>query len=94
MQEQYVRVLPKSSIGKALGYSIERWNELAIYAGDGKLNIDNNPVENSIRPGTLAEKIICLQALMKPHSAAPCFIHYSAPANFMASIPFYGYGMY
>jgi transposase len=46
-QEQYVMVLPKNSIGNALGYSIERWNELMIYAGDGKLNIDNNPVEPS-----------------------------------------------
>src|SRR4029079_9298278 len=52
----YVMVLPKSSIGKALGYSIERWNELMIYAGDGKLNIDNNPVENSIRPVAIGRK--------------------------------------
>jgi len=37
--------LPKSTIGKALGYSIERWPELMIYTKDGKLNIDNNPVE-------------------------------------------------
>src|SRR5215203_2065581 len=26
MKDQYVQTLPKSSIGKALGYSIERWN--------------------------------------------------------------------
>ena len=41
MKEQYLLVLPKSSIGKALGYSIQRWDQLMIYAGDGKLNIDN-----------------------------------------------------
>ena len=56
MKEQYVMVLPKSAIGKALGYSIERWKELMIYAGDGKLNIDNNPVENSIRPVAIGRK--------------------------------------
>jgi transposase len=50
MKETYIITLPKSTIGKALGYSIERWPELMIYASDGKLNIDNNPVENSIRP--------------------------------------------
>lgn len=50
MKETYITSLPKSTIGKALGYSIERWSELIIYTGDGKLNIDNNPVENSIRP--------------------------------------------
>jgi transposase len=31
MQQQYVQVLPKSAIGKALAYSIERWNKLSLY---------------------------------------------------------------
>jgi len=56
MKEQYVMTLPKSPIGQALGYSIERWDELMIYASDGKLNIDNNPVENSIRPVAIGRK--------------------------------------
>jgi transposase len=56
MKEQYIEVLPKSPIGKALGYSIERWEELMIYTTDGKLNIDNNPVENSIRPVAIGRK--------------------------------------
>jgi len=56
MKEEYVNVLPKSPIAKALGYSIERWNELMIYATDGRLNIDNNPVENSIRPVAIGRK--------------------------------------
>jgi transposase len=56
MKEQYMEVLPKSTIGKALGYSIERWKELMVYATDGKLNIDNNPVENSIRPVAIGRK--------------------------------------
>ncbi|HEY5370565.1 MAG TPA: IS66 family transposase [Hanamia sp.] len=56
MKETYIKSLPKSTIGKALGYSIERWQELMMYAGDGKLNIDNNPVENSIRPVAIGRK--------------------------------------
>jgi transposase len=56
MKEQYVKVLPKSTIGKALGYSIERWSRLSEYVNDGRLNIDNNPVENSIRPVALGRK--------------------------------------
>lgn len=56
MIEQYVNVLPKSAIGKALGYSIERWERLSEYVNDGRLNIDNNPVENSIRPVALGRK--------------------------------------
>lgn len=56
MKEQYLQTLPMSIIGKALGYSIERWEELCLYTSDGKLNIDNNPVENSIRPVAIGRK--------------------------------------
>jgi hypothetical protein len=56
MKEQYVQVTPKSTIGKALAYSIERWERLSVYTEDGMLNIDNNPVENSIRPVAVGRK--------------------------------------
>jgi transposase len=56
MKEQYMEVAPKSPIGKALAYSIERWERLSIYTQDGMLNIDNNPVENSIRPVAIGRK--------------------------------------
>jgi transposase len=56
MKEAYIKALPKSVIGKALGYSIQRWPELMLYTTDGKLNIDNNPVENSIRPVAIGRK--------------------------------------
>ncbi len=56
MKEQYIQVTPKSTIGKALGYSIERWKRLSLYTENGMLNIDNNPVENSIRPLALGRK--------------------------------------
>lgn len=56
MQQQYMQVFPKSAIGKALAYSMERWHKLSLYITDGRLNIDNNPVENSIRPVALGRK--------------------------------------
>lgn len=56
LQQQYVQVLPQSAIGKAIAYSLQRWDRLSAYVNDGKLNIDNNPVENSIRPITLGRK--------------------------------------
>ncbi len=56
MKEEYIKALPKSSIGKALGYSIERWEKLCRYTENGMLHIDNNPVENSIRPVALGRK--------------------------------------
>jgi len=56
MKKEYMQVTPKSAIGKALGYSIERWEKLSKYSENGMLNIDNNPVENSIRPVALGRK--------------------------------------
>jgi hypothetical protein len=56
MKEQYIQTTPKSAIGKALAYSLERWQRLSMYTENGMLNIDNNPVENSIRPVALGRK--------------------------------------
>ncbi len=56
MKEQYIQTLPKSPIGKALAYSIARWDKLCLYTTNGVLNIDNNPVENSIRPVAIGRK--------------------------------------
>jgi transposase len=56
MQQSYLEVLPKSTIGKALAYSIERWEQLMIYTTDGKLNIDNNPVERAVRTVAVGRK--------------------------------------
>jgi hypothetical protein len=50
MNEQYIQVPPKSAIGVAMAYSIKRWEKLSLYTTDGKLQIDNNCVERSVRP--------------------------------------------
>ena len=49
-------VLPKSSIGKAINYTKNLWDSLQSYLYDGDLHIDNNLVENSIRPNALGRK--------------------------------------
>lgn len=56
MLENYKAVVPKSPIGMALHYSLERWDKLMLYATDGKLEIDNNLVENAIRPVAVGRK--------------------------------------
>ncbi|HVW59008.1 MAG TPA: IS66 family transposase [Puia sp.] len=56
MEQAYTEVLPQSAIGKALAYSITRWEKLMVYTTDGKLNIDNNPVERTIRPVAVGRK--------------------------------------
>ena len=54
--EQYVKVLPQSTIGKALAYCINRWGPLCNYLLDGSLEIDNNLTENALRPVALGRK--------------------------------------
>ena len=39
-----------SSTAKAIDYSLKRWTALAHYLGDGQVPIDNNWIENRIRP--------------------------------------------
>jgi transposase len=56
MLENYKSVLPKSTIGQALHYSLERWDKLMLYTTNGKLEIDNNLVENAIRPVAIGRK--------------------------------------
>ena len=56
MAEQVRTTLPKSPFGKALIYSVSRWDNLMAYLKDGYLEIDNNLVENAIRPNALGRK--------------------------------------
>lgn len=48
--------LPKSQIGKAMRYAMDRWDKLSAYLQDGNLQIDNNATENAIRPIALGRK--------------------------------------
>ena len=56
LKANLMEVLPKSTIGEAIAYSLRRWDKLCIYASDGRLEIDNNLVENAIRPVALGRK--------------------------------------
>jgi len=48
--------LPKSLFGKALSYALNQWAMLNLYLEDGRVEIDNNLAENSIRPTALGKK--------------------------------------
>jgi transposase len=41
---------PKGDLAKALNYTRNIWDRLTVYTTDGRLPIDNNPVEQMIRP--------------------------------------------
>lgn len=49
-------VVKKSPIAQAMAYFLPRWEKLCIYTRDARLNIDNNLVENAIRPVAVGRK--------------------------------------
>jgi len=54
--ESKAKVPPRSLTGKALGYLFDQWEFLIRYLEDGRLEIDNNLVENAIRPFVIGRK--------------------------------------
>ena len=50
MQLQRQKVTDGSATAKALDYTLKRWSALTRYIDDGQLPIDNNWIENQIRP--------------------------------------------
>jgi transposase len=56
ISQKFKVTTPKSPIGKALRYAFDRWEELGNYMLDGSLEIDNNLVENAIRPIAIGRK--------------------------------------
>jgi len=50
------QVPPKSLLGKAVNYSLNQWHRLENYIKDGHAGIDNNLVENTIRPFAVGRK--------------------------------------
>jgi len=49
-------IIPNSPIGQAIAYTLKRWDKLSKYAYTGHIEIDNNLVENAIRPLALGRK--------------------------------------
>jgi len=50
------RVLPKSGMGKACDYLLAHWAPLSAHLEFGVTKLDNNLVENAIRPSCVGKK--------------------------------------
>jgi transposase len=50
------RHLPRSLTGQALSYTRHQWSKLEVFLRDGRVQIDNNLVENAIRPSAIGKK--------------------------------------
>jgi transposase len=50
------KTLPQGLLGQAIDYALKRWDALTRFIADGTLEIDNNLIENAIRPSALGKK--------------------------------------
>jgi transposase len=50
------RVLPKSSLGRAVRYALNQWDELSVFLGDGAIPMDNNETEGELRRLTIGRQ--------------------------------------
>ncbi len=56
LKDNIIHHPPQTPMGKAMAYSLSRWNKLTTYINHPLLEIDNNLVENAIRPTVLGRK--------------------------------------
>jgi transposase len=94
IKEQIVLVPPKSAIGMAMAYTLSLWPRLIRYIDDGRFQIDNNLIENSIRPVALGRKNYLFagsheaaqQAAVAYSILATCKLHDVEPFAYLSKI--------
>lgn len=94
LDEQIILAPPKSAIGGAMAYTLNLWPRLIRYIGDGRFHIDNNLIENSIRPVALGRKNYLFagsheaaqQAAVAYSILATCKLHDAEPFAYLTKI--------
>jgi transposase len=56
LEDQASSMLPKSALGRAITYCRNQWNKLIAFLLDGRLELDNNRSERSIKPFVIGRK--------------------------------------
>ena len=55
LEQQLARVSGKSLIAGAIRYALNHWDGLTCFLDDGRIELDTNVVERSIRPIAMTE---------------------------------------
>ena len=56
LKVQLDRLSGRSQLADAIRYALGRWDQLSRFLTDGRIDLDNNPVERAIRPIALGRK--------------------------------------
>ncbi len=56
LKENVLKIPPQSLLGKAFNYTLSQWPRLIKYLDNGLVRMDNNLIENAIRPFVIGRK--------------------------------------
>lgn len=56
LEKKKIETNKESLLGKAVRYALNQWPKLIVFLDDGRIPIDNNLVENALRPFVLGRK--------------------------------------
>jgi hypothetical protein len=87
LTEQTPRALPKSSLGKAVTYARNQWTALRRYTEDGRLTIDNNVSERTLRHQAVGRKNWSSWAVKRRDREPPCCIRFLQGPSVIVSNP-------
>lgn len=73
LEETLPKVPPKCLLGRALNYMANQWPHLINYADNGIVRMDNNQVENAIRPFAIGRKNFLFSVSPKGAEASALF---------------------
>ena len=71
-----MKYVPESSAtAKAIAYSLNRWEALTAYLDNGAVQIDNNHIENLMRPWAMGRnnaKCVFMRSQRRGATCRPC----------------------
>ena len=56
LRDKLQLISQKTKLAEAIRYALSRWRGLCLFLDDGRIEIDSNPVERTIRPLALTRK--------------------------------------
>ena len=56
LMDRLAEISAKSSLAGAIRYTLNQWKGLTVFLADGRVEVDNNTAERSIRPIPLGRK--------------------------------------
>ena len=80
------QLFSQSTLTGAIDYAINHWDGLTLFLNDGRVEVDTNTVERSIRPIAMGRRIHCSAATRAAPRAGPSCLRWSTRQNSTNSI--------